>query len=75
MGDWNEAKDIIVKGKDWILDEVKVWRGRGGAGFYGTKWSFMQRVKDKPHYVVINANESEPRHKDKKYLEMSHLNF
>ena len=64
MGDWIEAKDIIVKGKDWILDEVKKsgLRGRGGAGFpTGLKWSFMPKeVKDKPHYVVINADESEP---------------
>ena len=64
LGDWTEAKDIIVKGKDWILDEVKKsgLRGRGGAGFpTGLKWSFMPKeVKDKPHYVVINADESEP---------------
>ena len=64
LGDWTESKDIIVKGKDWILDEVKKsgLRGRGGAGFpTGLKWSFMPKeVKDKPHYVVINADESEP---------------
>ena len=38
------AKTIILKGKDWILDEVKKsgLRGRGGAGFpSGLKWSFM----------------------------------
>ena len=37
-------------------------RGRGGAGFpTGLKWSFMPKeVKDRPHYLVVNADESEP---------------
>ncbi len=37
-------------------------RGRGGAGFpAGVKWSFMpQEVGAKPHYFLINADESEP---------------
>ena len=64
IGDWDNTKSIILKGKDWILDEVKKsgLRGRGGAGFpTGLKWSFMpQKLSDKPHYVVINADESEP---------------
>ncbi len=64
LGDWDNVKDIIVKGKDWILEEVKKsgLRGRGGAGFpTGLKWSFMpQKLNNKPHYVVINADESEP---------------
>ncbi len=64
LGDWNQAKDIVIKGKDWILEEVKKsgLRGRGGAGFpTGLKWSFMpKQLQDKPHYVVINADESEP---------------
>ncbi|WP_405164863.1 NADH-quinone oxidoreductase subunit NuoF [Nocardia sp. NBC_01499] len=35
-------------------------RGRGGAGFStGTKWSFVPR-DGKPHYLVVNADESEP---------------
>ncbi len=64
IGDWDNAKNIIEKGKDWILNEVKSsgLRGRGGAGFpTGLKWSFMpKRQNDKPNYVVINADESEP---------------
>ncbi len=64
LGDWDNTKSIMLKGKDWILDEVKKsgLRGRGGAGFpTGLKWSFMpQKLADKPHYVVINADESEP---------------
>ena len=38
-------------------------RGRGGAGFpTGLKWSFMPKTVDpkRPHYLVINADESEP---------------
>ena len=34
---------------------------RGGAGFdCGTKWSFMPKESKKPHYLVVNADESEP---------------
>jgi len=37
-------------------------RGRGGAGFStGLKWSFMPKeVGARPHYLVVNADESEP---------------
>jgi NADH-quinone oxidoreductase subunit F len=36
-------------------------RGRGGAGFpTGVKWSFMPQEKSRPHYLVCNADESEP---------------
>src|SRR5256886_9105046 len=36
-------------------------RGRGGAGFpSGLKWSFMPKEKKKPHYLCVNADESEP---------------
>ncbi len=64
LGDWSEAKDIIVKGKDWILKQVKDsgLRGRGGAGFpSGLKWSFMPPKSEyKPNYLIVNADESEP---------------
>jgi len=63
-GDWYRSKDFIHFGRDWIINEVKAsgLRGRGGAGFpSGLKWSFMPRVSDgRPHYLVINADESEP---------------
>jgi NADH-quinone oxidoreductase subunit F len=36
-------------------------RGRGGAGFpTGLKWSFMPQEKTRPHYILNNADESEP---------------
>ncbi len=63
-GDWDGTKALIAKGRDWIIDEMKKsgLRGRGGAGFpTGLKWSFMPKeLGDKPHYMVINADESEP---------------
>ena len=63
-GDWNDTKEILAKGTEKIIDEVKAsgLRGRGGAGFStGMKWSFMPKeVGDRPHYLVINADESEP---------------
>jgi len=46
-----------------IVEEVKGsgLRGRGGAGFpTGLKWSFMPKGDGKPHYLVCNADESEP---------------
>ncbi|MCX6249705.1 MAG: NADH-quinone oxidoreductase subunit NuoF [Bacteroidetes bacterium] len=51
-------------------------RGRGGAGFpTGLKWSFLDRKPDKPHYLVCNADESEPgTFKDRFLMEnMPHL--
>ena len=64
QGDWHKTKDIISMGRDWIVNEIKAsgLRGRGGAGFpSGLKWSFMPKVSDgRPHYLVINADESEP---------------
>ena len=63
-GDWVNTKDLIEKGRDWIINEVKTsqLRGRGGAGFpTGLKWSFAPKeVGSRPHYLVINGDESEP---------------
>ena len=62
-GDWDGTKDILAKGRDWVIEEMKKsgLRGRGGAGFpTGMKWSFMPKESGKPHYLVINADESEP---------------
>lgn len=45
------------------VDQVKEAsiRGRGGAGFpAGVKWSFIPKEKKGPHYVTVNADESEP---------------
>src|SRR5579862_5368425 len=63
-GDWNGTKGLILKGRDWLVEECKNsgLRGRGGAGFpTGMKWSFMPKQSDgRPSYLVVNADESEP---------------
>jgi NADH-quinone oxidoreductase subunit F len=63
-GAWNATADMIACGRDWIIQQVKDsgLRGRGGAGFpTGLKWSFMpKQVGERPHYLVVNADESEP---------------
>ncbi len=62
-GDWDGTKELIAKGRDWIVNEMKAsgLRGRGGAGFpTGLKWSFMPKTSDRPCYLVVNADESEP---------------
>ena len=81
-GDWDNTAELIKKGRDWVIEEVKAsgLRGRGGAGFpTGLKWSFMPKESDgRPHYLVVNADESEPgtckdrdimRHEPHKLLE------
>lgn len=63
-GDWDGTKEIMAMGQPWIIDEMKAsgLRGRGGAGFpTGLKWSFMPKAEtDRPHYLVVNADEGEP---------------
>jgi len=50
-----DPDSIIAQVKDTGL------RGRGGAGFpTGLKWSFVPQNDGKPHYLVVNADESEP---------------
>ena len=59
-GAWDNTKALIERGHDAIIEEMKKsgLRGRGGAGFpTGMKWSFMPKeVKDRPHYLVVNAD-------------------
>ncbi len=63
-GDWDGTKALLAKGREAIIEEVKAsgLRGRGGAGFStGLKWSFMPKeIGERPHYLVINADEGEP---------------
>lgn len=62
-GHWDGTAALIGRGREWIVEEVKRsgLRGRGGAGFpTGLKWSFMPAQSDRQHYLVVNADESEP---------------
>lgn len=63
-GIWSNTAELIAKGREEIISEIKdsALRGRGGAGFpAGLKWSFMPKENDgRPHYLVVNADESEP---------------
>ena len=81
-GDWDNTAAILARGHDDVVEEMKAsgLRGRGGAGFpTGLKWSFMPKeVGNRPHYLVVNADESEPgtckdrdiiRHEPHKLLE------
>ncbi|MDA8347571.1 MAG: NADH-quinone oxidoreductase subunit F, partial [Pseudomonadota bacterium] len=62
-GDWDGTKDILARGRDAIIEEIKSsgLRGRGGAGFpTDMKWSFAPKQSDRPKYVLVNGDESEP---------------
>ena len=64
-GDWDNTKDLMARGQDQIIEDIKAsgLRGRGGAGFpTGMKWSFMPKESKpgKPSFLLINADESEP---------------
>src|SRR5262245_2059489 len=62
-GGYAQARRAMGMTREAIVDEVKKanLRGRGGAGFpMGVKWSFMPTKPEKPHYLVVNADEGEP---------------
>jgi NADH-quinone oxidoreductase subunit F len=63
-GDYKSArKALTTMDPDAVISMVKDsgLRGRGGAGFpTGSKWSFIPQGDGKPHYLVVNADESEP---------------
>ncbi|PYP73731.1 MAG: NADH-quinone oxidoreductase subunit F [Gemmatimonadetes bacterium] len=62
-GGYEALKNALATDPAAIIEEVKTSgvRGRGGAGFpTGLKWSFMPKEKTKPHYLCVNADESEP---------------
>lgn len=53
----------LAKTPDEVIGLIKDsgLRGRGGAGFpTGMKWQFIPQNDGKPHYLVVNADESEP---------------
>ena len=63
FGGYEALKKALAMDPDAIIGQVKDsgLRGRGGAGFpTGLKWSFVPQNDGKPHYLVVNADESEP---------------
>ena len=63
QGGYEQLRKALTMPPGEILDLIKAanLRGRGGAGFpTGTKWSFIRRDDGKPHYIVVNGDESEP---------------
>ncbi|MDR3510375.1 MAG: NADH-quinone oxidoreductase subunit NuoF [Caulobacteraceae bacterium] len=62
-GVWNGVAEMVAAGPDWIIAQIKAsgLRGRGGGFSVGLKWSLMPAPDGvRPHYLVINADESEP---------------
>ena len=62
-GGYEALRKALGMTREALIEEVKAsgLRGRGGAGFpTGLKWSFMPKEVVKPHYLVCNADESEP---------------
>src|SRR6476619_4543018 len=62
-GGYAALRTALAMTQDDVIGLVKDsgLRGRGGAGFpTGMKWSFIPQGDGKPHYLVVNADESEP---------------
>ncbi len=66
-GGYDGLETALGMDQDALIELVKEsgLRGRGGAGFpTGMKWGFIPQAKKgemaKPHYLVVNADESEP---------------
>jgi NADH-quinone oxidoreductase subunit F len=62
-GGYQGLRKALAMPPDDVIATVKtsVLRGRGGAGFpTGVKWSFIPQGDGKPHYLTVNADESEP---------------
>ncbi|MDP2014884.1 MAG: SLBB domain-containing protein, partial [Actinomycetota bacterium] len=63
FGGYRALRKALTLDPDAIITTIKDsgLRGRGGAGFpTGLKWSFVPQNDGKPHYLVVNADESEP---------------
>jgi NADH-quinone oxidoreductase subunit F len=74
-GGYTALKKALEMRPEEVIDEVKKsnLRGRGGACFpTGLKWSFMPKSSDKPKYLCVNGDESEPgTFKDRQILEFN----
>ena len=76
-GGYHQAKRALGMAREALVEDMKAAniRGRGGAGFaMGVKWSFMPwpPKPERPHYLVINADEGEPgTFKDRTIMEQN----
>jgi len=74
-GGFTAVQKAFRQTPDDIIDQVKKsgLRGRGGAAFLtGLKWSFMPKSSDKPKYLCVNGDESEPgSFKDRQIFEFN----
>ena len=62
-GGYRALPKALAMQPDQVIQTLKdsALRGRGGAGFpTGVKWGFIPQGDGKPHYLVVNADESEP---------------
>jgi NADH-quinone oxidoreductase subunit F len=62
-GGYSALPKALALQPDQVIQTLKdsALRGRGGAGFpTGMKWGFIPQGDGKPHYLVVNADESEP---------------
>ena len=62
-GGYQALPRALAMQPDQVIQTLKdsALRGRGGAGFpTGVKWGFIPQGDGKPHYLVVNADESEP---------------
>ena len=62
-GGYGAVDKALAMQPDEVIQLVKDsgLRGRGGAGFpTGSKWGFIPQGDNKEHYLVVNADESEP---------------
>jgi NADH-quinone oxidoreductase subunit F len=62
-GGYEALPKALALQPDQVIQALKdsALRGRGGAGFpTGNKWGFIPQGDGKPHYLVVNADESEP---------------
>ena len=62
-GGYDALRRAVALGPDGVIREVKDSKlmGRGGAAFpTGVKWEAVARQPARPHYLICNADESEP---------------
>jgi len=75
LGGYSMLRKALSMKPEEVTDEVKKsgLRGRGGACFpTGLKWTFMPKISDKPKYLCVNGDESEPgTFKDRQIFEFN----